>query len=47
MKLWGFAAGIAVGMAAGAAAVTGMYPSVSRKMKRDGRRLLRSIKDMF
>ena len=45
MKIWGFAAGVAVGMAAAAAAVTGMYPSVSKKMKRDGKRLWRSITD--
>ena len=47
MKIWGFAAGVAVGMTAAAVAVTSMYPSVSKKMKRDGRRLIRSVSDMF
>mgnify|MGYP007070206193 CR=1 FL=1 len=47
MKVLDFAAGVAVGMAAATAAVAGMYPGTSRKMKRDGKRLWRSITDMF
>ena len=47
MKLWGFAAGMAVGMAAATAAVAGMYPSVSKKMKRDGKKLWNSITNTF
>ena len=47
MKLLDFAAGLAVGMTAAAVAVTSMYPSTSRKMKRDGKKLWRTISNMF
>ncbi|MBO6061607.1 MAG: hypothetical protein J6P98_05790 [Clostridia bacterium] len=46
MKLWGFAAGMAAGAAAATVAVTAMYPSVGRKMKRDGKKLWRGVKGM-
>ena len=46
MKLWGFAAGMAVGMTAAAVAVTTMYPVVGKKMKRDGKKLLKGITSM-
>jgi len=36
-----FLAGAAAGMAIAAAAVTGMYPEVSRRMVRDSRRICR------
>lgn len=41
MKGLVFVAGAAVGMAAAAAAITSMYPDVSRRMARDGRRMVR------
>ncbi len=47
MKVLNFVAGVAVGMAAATVAVASMYPGTSRKMKRDGKKLLRSITDMF
>ena len=43
MKLWGFAAGMAVGMTAATVAVTSMYPAVTKRMKRDGKKLWQSI----
>ncbi len=46
MKLWGFAAGMAVGMAAATVAVTAMYPSVGKKMKRDGKKLWHNVSSM-
>ena len=46
MKLTGFAAGMALGMAAAAAAMTAMYPSVGKKLKRDGKKLLRGMKEL-
>ena len=47
MKMWGFAAGMAIGMTAATVAVASMYPSVSKKMKRDGKKLLNSITNTF
>ena len=47
MKLWSFAAGMAVGVAAATVAVSSMYPSVTRKMKRDGKRLWRGMTNMM
>ena len=47
MKLWGFAAGMALGMAAATMAVKTAYPSVGKKMKRDGKKLWKSMTDMF
>ena len=47
MKLWGFAAGMAVGMTAAAVAVTTMYPVVGKKMKRDGKKLMRDLKSLM
>ncbi len=47
MKVVGFISGLAVGMAATAAAVAAMYPDVPRRMKRDGRHVMHSVKRMF
>ena len=47
MKMIGFAAGMAIGMAAATAAVTAMYPSVGKKMKRDGKKLWQNITAMI
>ncbi|MBO4847695.1 MAG: hypothetical protein J5586_00895 [Clostridia bacterium] len=47
MKLWGFAAGMALGMTAATVAVTTVYPGVAKKMKRDGKRLWRGITNML
>lgn len=47
MKMIGFAAGMAVGMTAATAAVTAMYPTVARKMKRDGKKLWRNVTSML
>ncbi|MBR0135864.1 MAG: hypothetical protein IJM18_06660 [Clostridia bacterium] len=47
MKLIGFAAGMALGMTAATMAVTAMYPSVAKKMKRDGKKMLRSVTNLF
>ncbi|MBO4563209.1 MAG: hypothetical protein J5772_06335 [Clostridia bacterium] len=47
MKLWGMALGMALGMTAATVAVTTIYPSVGRRMKRDGKRLMRGIANMF
>ena len=46
MKWIGFAAGMVMGMAAATAAVTAMYPSVGRKMKRDGKKLWQNVTQM-
>ncbi len=46
MKIWSFAAGMALGMTAATVAVTSMYPSVSKKMKRDGKKLWHGITNM-
>lgn len=43
MKMWGVALGMALGMTAATVAVTTMYPTVGRKMKRDGKKLLKGI----
>lgn len=47
MKLWGFAAGMAVGMTAATVAVTAMYPGVGKKLKRDGKKLWRGMMNMM
>ena len=47
MKIIGFAAGMAVGMAAATVAVTTMYPSVGKKMKRDGKKLWQNMTSMI
>ena len=47
MKLTGFGAGVAVGMAAAAAVLKTAYPSVGKKMMRDGRKLWKSVANMF
>ncbi len=47
MKMLSFAAGMAVGMTAAAVAVTSMYPAVTRKMKRSGKKLWRGVTNMF
>ena len=47
MKLWGIAAGMALGAAAATAAVTAMYPVVGKKMKRDGKKLWKGITNMM
>lgn len=46
MKLWGFAAGMALGMAAAATAITMAYPSIGKKMKRDGKKLWKNVTQM-
>ena len=46
MKPLTFIAGIAIGAAAATAAVTSMYPDISRRMMRDGRRAWRNGKRM-
>ena len=46
MKLWGFAAGMALGMTAATVAVTAMYPVVGRKMKKDGKKLWKEVTRM-
>lgn len=46
MKLMGFAAGMVLGMTAAAAAMTTMYPSVGKKLRRDGKKLLRGMKEL-
>lgn len=47
MKLLGFAAGMALGMTAATVAVTTMYPSVGKKMKRDGKKVWKSMTSMI
>lgn len=46
MKLWGIAAGMAIGMTAATVAVTSMYPVVGRKMKKDGKKLWKGITNL-
>ena len=46
MKIAGFMTGMAVGMAAAAAAVCSMYPDVPKRMKRDGKRVWRDMMRM-
>lgn len=47
MKIWGFVSGVALGMTAATIAVTSIYPDVQRRMKRDGKRMLRGMTRMF
>lgn len=47
MKLFGFTAGLALGMAAAAAGVAAMYPDVPKRMKRDSRHIMRTAKKML
>lgn len=47
MKVIGFVSGMALGMAAAAAAVTAMYPDVGKRMKRDGKNALRGVTRML
>ncbi len=47
MKVFGFVSGLAVGMAAAAAAVSVMYPDVPKRVKRDGKHLWRGMMKMF
>jgi len=46
MRTITFVAGIAAGMAMAGAAVTAMYPDVSRRMTRDAKRLMHCGKRM-
>ncbi len=41
MKGWVFVGGIAAGMAMATAALTGMYPDITRRMARDGKRVVK------
>ena len=47
MKLFGFATGLALGMAAAAASVSAMYPDVPRRVKRDTKHIMRTAKKML
>ncbi|MBQ5488301.1 MAG: hypothetical protein IIT70_05565 [Clostridia bacterium] len=47
MKVLGFATGMALGMAAAAAAVSMMYPDVPKRMKRDGKHVMNSMKKLI
>ena len=47
MKVFGFVTGMALGMAAAAASVAAMYPDDPKRMKRDGKHILRSAKKML
>ncbi|MBR3297688.1 MAG: hypothetical protein IKI64_00640 [Clostridia bacterium] len=47
MKLFGFTAGLALGMAAAAAGVCSMYPDIPRRVKRDTKHMMRSAKKML
>jgi hypothetical protein len=47
MKVFGFTTGMALGMAAAAAAVSVMYPDVPRRMKKDGRHVINSMKKLI
>ena len=49
MKVVSFISGLAIGMAAAAAAaaaVSAMYPDVPKRMKRDGKHMMRAVKKM-
>ncbi|MBO4306544.1 MAG: hypothetical protein IKH21_07080 [Clostridia bacterium] len=46
MKVIGFATGMVLGMTAATMAVTTMYPSVGKKMKRDGKRIWKNMTSM-
>ena len=43
MKVVSFISGLAIGMAA---AVSAMYPDVPKRMKRDGKHMMRAVKKM-
>lgn len=47
MKVIGFVSGMALGMAAAAAALTMAYPDVGKRMKRDGKNVWRGITRML
>ena len=47
MKVFGFVSGVAIGMAAAAAAVSAMYPDVPKRMKWDGKHVWRDMMKMF
>ena len=47
MKVFGFVSGMALGMAAAAAAVAAMYPDVPKRMKRDGKNLWHGVTKLF
>ncbi|MBQ3939390.1 MAG: hypothetical protein II724_08615 [Clostridia bacterium] len=47
MKVFGFTTGMALGMAAAAAAVSMMYPDVPKRMKRDGKHVMNSMKKLI
>ncbi len=47
MKVIGFVSGIAIGMAAAAAAVCTVYPDIPKRMKRDTKHVFRSMKKVF
>lgn len=47
MKVAGFVSGMAIGMAAAAAAVSAMYPDVPKRMRRDSKHVWRSVSKMF
>lgn len=47
MKLLGFALGMAAGMAAATAAVSSMYPSVGKKLRRDGKKLVKAASGLL
>ncbi len=47
MKVFGFASGMALGMMAAAAGVAAMYPDIPKRMKRDGKHLMRTAKKML
>ena len=46
LKVIGFATGMVLGMTAATMAVTTMYPSVGKKMKRDGKRIWKNMTSM-
>ena len=46
MKVVSFISGLAIGMAAAAAAVSAMYPDIPMRMKRDGKHMMRAVKKM-
>ena len=47
MKVFGFTAGMALGMAAAAAGVAAMYPDVPKRVKRDSKHLMRTAKKIM
>lgn len=47
MKAIGFISGVAIGMAAAAAAVAAIYPDVPKRMKRDSKHVWRGIVRKF